>query len=83
MEAIKTKLFFDKNYISEYRSNLFYCLTKGMMYATIATLLFRKPFTYYPLALGLSFGYCHNDLKKIFILVKEKEKIISRNNNSN
>ena len=73
MEDTKTKLLFDKNYVADYQNKLMYCLKNGFIYGTIFAILFRKPLTYYPLAFGLAFGYCHSDLKKVFIIVKEKE----------
>ena len=73
MEAIKTKLLFDKNHVSEYQSKLIFALKYGFLFATIGTLLFRKPSVYYPMGLGVTFGFCHSDLKKIFIVIKEKD----------
>jgi hypothetical protein len=75
IDNFKTKLILDKNYLTDYQTKLFYCLKNGVIYGLIASILFRKPFKYFPLAIGLSFGYCHNDLKKVFIFIKEKENI--------
>jgi hypothetical protein len=71
MDISKTKLLFDKNHLVDYKTKLYLCLKKGVFYGLIASILFRKPFRYFPLAIGLSFGFCHDDLKKVFIIVKE------------
>ena len=71
LDKIRSKLLFDNKSFNEYQTKLFYFVAKGLLYGTIASLLFRNPYKYYPIALGLSFGYCHNDLKKVFIITND------------
>ncbi len=69
----REKIQLDQQNIDIYKRKIRYFGTKGFLYACILSIIFRKPKTIFPIALGIATGFCHNDLKNIFFPSKEDD----------
>jgi len=60
------KLRIDHAKFDLFKKKFTYFASKGFFYGCLFSILLRKPKTYFPLCLGLSAGYCNDNLFEVF-----------------